>query len=70
MSDARLGGDLRRDGRPGWDPESDAEFIAGLAEHIPTVEDEAERWGLEEFLALCRARQRRYCGRRWPEEHE
>ena len=56
MSDARLGGDIRRDGRPGWDPESDAEFIAGLAAHIPTVEDEAERWGLEEFLALCRAR--------------
>ena len=47
---------VRRDGRPGWDPEGDAEYIAGLLEHIPTVEDDYERWGWEEFLALCRAR--------------
>ena len=53
---------------PGWDPEGDAEYIAGLVEFLPTVDDDYERWGWEEFLALCRARQQRHCGRRWPEE--
>ena len=33
--------------KPGWDPEGDAEYIAGLMEHIPTVEDDYERWGAE-----------------------
>ena len=29
MSDARLGGDIRRDGRRGWDPESDDDKAKG-----------------------------------------
>lgn len=54
--------------RPVWDPEGDAEYKAGLVEFLPTFEGYCERWGREEFPALCRARQRRRCGTRWPEE--
>lgn len=59
---------VTRDGRPGWDPEHDAEYIAGLVEFLPTVKDEHERLDWQEFLQELRARQRRRCGTRWPEE--
>ena len=50
-----------RDGHPGWDSEGDAEYIAGVAELLPIIEDDYERWGWEEFLQEFRAWQRRRC---------
>ena len=57
---------LKRDGRPGWDPEHDAEDAAAIMKHIPTVEDDYERWGVECELKRLRAWQHSHCGRRWP----
>ncbi len=54
--------------RPGWDPAGDAEYIAGLIEHIPTVADSWKRWDYEHELEWRRAAHLRNCGRRWPEE--
>ena len=51
-----------------WDPEGEAEHIAFLAEHIPTLEDNYERWGAECELEWRREAHLRHCGRRWPEE--
>jgi len=59
---------VTRDGRPGWDPEHDAEVVAWLEEHIRTIEDDYERWGRRKDLERLRAEHLRNCGRRWPED--